>query len=135
MELNHLESESFLPEVGRSIETDRQVDPPDGLCSFSRHNSIEAPNTRSEVCPHDSQKVEGLGVNDVETAATVHEHLGEACVGDNGINDECVDSRIGDVVWVVITVKSDGHLGPIKEEGGRELYGENLSTFPFALPC
>jgi hypothetical protein len=117
MEPNHLESESFLPEVGGSTKTDRQVDPPDGLCSFSWHNSMEAPDTGSEVCPRDSQKVEGLGINDVETTATVHEHLVEVCVGDNGIDDEWVDSRIGDIVWVVITVESDGHLGPIKEEG------------------
>jgi hypothetical protein len=78
MESNHLESESFLPKVGGSTETDRQVDPPDGLCSFSQHDSMEAPDTGSEVHPYDSQKVEGLGVNDVETAASVHEHLGEA---------------------------------------------------------
>jgi hypothetical protein len=87
------------------------------------------------VCPCDSQKVEGLGVNDVETAATIHEHLGEACVGDDGIDDEWVDSRIRDIVWVVIMVKSDGHLGLVKEEWGRELHGEDLSTFQFALPC
>jgi hypothetical protein len=118
MEPNHLESESFLPKVGGSTEIDRQVDLPNRLCSFSRHNPMEAPNTGLEVCPCDFQKVEGLGVNDVETAATVHEYLGEACVGDDGINDEWVDSRIGDVVWVVIMVESDGHLEPVKEEGG-----------------
>jgi hypothetical protein len=59
---------------------------------------MEAPDTRSEVRPHDSQKVEGLGINDVETAASIHEHLGEVCVGDDGIDDEWVDSRIRDVV-------------------------------------
>jgi hypothetical protein len=71
MESNHLESESFLLEVGGSTETDRQVNPPDGLCSFSRHDSMEAPDTGSEVCPCDSQKVKGLGINDVETATSV----------------------------------------------------------------
>jgi hypothetical protein len=45
MEPNYLESESFLPKVGRSTETDKQVDPLDGLCSFSRHNTMEAPDT------------------------------------------------------------------------------------------
>jgi hypothetical protein len=78
---------------------------------------MEAPDAGSEVCPRDSQKGKGMGINDVETAASVHEHLGEACVGDDGINDEWVDSRIGDVVWVVITVESDDHLRLIKEEG------------------
>jgi hypothetical protein len=36
---------------------------------------------------------------------------------------------------VVITVEGDGHLGPIKEDGGRELYGEDLSMFPLVLSC
>jgi hypothetical protein len=96
---------------------------------------MEAPDTGLEVCPCDSQKVEGLGINDVKTTASIHEHLSEACVGDDGIDDEWVDPRIGDVVWVVITVKSDGHLEPIKEEGGCELHGEDFSTFPLVLPC
>jgi hypothetical protein len=36
---------------------------------------------------------------------------------------------------VVITIKSDGHLGPVKEEGGCGLHGEDLSTFLLALAC
>jgi hypothetical protein len=54
MEPNHLESEGLLPEVGEGTETDRQVDPPDGLCSSSRHNSMEAPDAGSKVRPLDS---------------------------------------------------------------------------------
>jgi hypothetical protein len=87
-----------------------------------------------EVRPCDFQKVEGLGIDDVKTTATIHEHLGEACVGDDGIDNKWVDPRIEDVVWVVVTVKSDGHLGPVNEEGGCELHGEDLSTFLLALP-
>jgi hypothetical protein len=117
MESNYLESESFLPEVGGSAETDRQVDPPDGLCSLSWHDSMEAPDAGSEVRSGDSQKVEGLGIDDVKTTAAIHEHLGEACVGDDGIDDKRVDPKIGDVVWVVITVESDGHLRLVEEEG------------------
>jgi hypothetical protein len=78
---------------------------------------MEAPDARSEVRPCDSQKVESLGIDDVKTTAPVHEHLGEACVGDDGIDDKWVDPRIGDVVWVVITIESDGLLRPVKEEG------------------
>jgi hypothetical protein len=61
--------------------------------------------------------------------------FGEACVGDNGIDNKRVDPRIGDVVWVIITVESDGHFRPVKEEEGRRLHGEDLSTFLFALAC
>jgi hypothetical protein len=34
MESNHFKNKSLFPEVGRSAETDKQVDPPDGLCSL-----------------------------------------------------------------------------------------------------
>jgi hypothetical protein len=54
MESNHLKSESFLPEVGGITETDMLVDPPDGLCSFSRHDSMEGPDAGLEVRPRDS---------------------------------------------------------------------------------
>jgi hypothetical protein len=135
MESYHFEGESFLSKVGGSAETDMQVDLPDGFCSFSRHDSMEAPDVGSEVRPCDSQKVEGLGIDDVKTTVAIHEHLGEACVGDDGIDNKWVDPKIGDVVWVVITIKSDGHLRLVKEEGGCELHGEDLSMFPLALPC
>jgi hypothetical protein len=72
-----------------------------------------------EARPLDPQEVEGLSINDVEAATTVHEYFGEACVGDDGINNKRVDSRIGDVVGMVITVESDGYLGPVKEVGDR----------------
>jgi hypothetical protein len=77
MESDHFESESFLSEVGGSAETDRQVDPPNGLCSLPWHDSMEAPNAGSEVRPRDPQKVKGLGIDDVKTVAAIHEHLGE----------------------------------------------------------
>jgi hypothetical protein len=78
---------------------------------------MEVHDAGLEARPHDPQEVEGLGIDDVEAAAAIHENLGEACVGDNGIDNKRVDPRIGDVVWVVIMVESDGHLGPVKEEG------------------
>jgi hypothetical protein len=94
---------------------------------------MEAPDAGLEAHPLDPQEVEGLGIDDVKAAAAIHEHLGEACVGDNRINNKRVDPGIGDVVWVIITIESDGHLGPVKEEGGCRLHGKNLSTFSLAL--
>jgi hypothetical protein len=132
---DHFESVSFLSEVGGSAKTDRQVDPPDGFCSLSWHDSMESPNARLKARPRDPQEVEGLGIDDVRAAAAIHEHLGEACVGDNGIDNKRVDPRNGDVVWVVITVESDGHLRPVMEEGAYRLHGEDLSMFSLALAC
>jgi hypothetical protein len=81
----------------------------------------------------DPQKVEGLGVDDVEATSAIHKHLGEACVGDDRINNKGVDSRIGDVVRMIITVECDGHLRPVKEAGDRRLYRENLTPLSLAL--
>jgi hypothetical protein len=134
-EPDHFESESLFSEVGRSAKTDRQVDPADGLCSLFWHDPMEAPDAGLEARPLDPQDVEGLGIDDVKAATAIHEHLGEACVGDNGIDNKRVDPDIGDVIWVIITVESDGHLGLVKEEGGCRLHGENLSTFSLALAC
>jgi hypothetical protein len=94
---------------------------------------MEAPDAGLELCPLDPQEVKGLGIDNVEAAAPVHEHHGEARVGDDGINDERVDPRIGDIVRLVTSVKSDGHLGPVKEEGGCKLYGEDLSMLALLL--
>jgi hypothetical protein len=78
---------------------------------------MEAPDTRLEAHPLDPQEVEGLSVDDVEAAFAIHEYLGEARVGDDGVNDKRVDPWIGDVVGMIITVESDGHLRPVKEVG------------------
>jgi hypothetical protein len=98
MESDHFESESFLSEVGGSAKTDRQVDPTDGFCSLSWHDSMEAPDTRLEARPLDPQEVEGLSIDDVKAATAIHEHLSEACVGNNGIDNKRVDPRVGDIV-------------------------------------
>jgi hypothetical protein len=74
-----------------------------------------------------------MDVDNVEAATSVHEYLGEAHVGDDGIDDERVDPRIGDVVRMVSTVERDGCFGPVEEEGGCELHGEDLSTLVLLL--
>jgi hypothetical protein len=53
LETNHLKSECLLPEVSGGSEADRQVDPSNWLCSFPWHDSMEAPDAGSEVCPLD----------------------------------------------------------------------------------
>jgi hypothetical protein len=133
VEPNYLESEGLLPEVGGGAKADGQVDPPNKLFSFPRHNSMKAPDAGSEVRPPDSQEVKGLGVDNVEAAATVHEHFTKARVGDDGIDNKWVDYRIWDVVRMVVMIESDGRLGPVEEEGGCQLYGEDLSTVSLAL--
>ena len=45
---------------------------------------------RSEIRPGDMHGVEGVDVEDVEAAAFVHQHLGEALLADDGVDDERV---------------------------------------------
>ena len=45
--------------------------------------------------PHELQ---GVGVQDVEATASVHEHLGEASVADDGVDNKRVPSLVWDVV-------------------------------------
>ena len=59
-------------------------------------------------------------VHDVEAAASVHEHLGEAGVADDGVDNERVPSRVWDVVGVVLVAEGNGVIRPV-EVGWRGL--------------
>ena len=55
-----------------------------------------------------------MGVHDVEAAASVHEHLGEAGVADDEVNNERVPSRVWDVVGVVLAAEGNSVLQPVE---------------------
>jgi hypothetical protein len=59
------------------------------------------------------QEPEGLGVDDVEAAASVQEDLGEPDVADDGIDNERVLFRARHAVRVVVLVEGDGLVGPV----------------------
>jgi hypothetical protein len=61
----------------------------------------------------DLQEPEGLGVDDVEAAASVHEDLGEPDVADDGVDNERILLRARHAVGVVALVKGDGLVGPV----------------------
>ena len=61
----------------------------------------------------DLQEPEGVGVDDVEAAASVHEDLGEPDVADDGVDDERVFPWARRVVGVVGLVEGDGLVGPV----------------------
>lgn len=54
--------------------------------------------------PHELQ---GISIDDIEDAASIHEYLGEVCVADDGVDDERVPLGVWDVIWVVILVEGD----------------------------
>jgi hypothetical protein len=57
----------------------------------------------------------GLGVHDVEAAASVHQYLGELCATDDGFENKRVLARLWNVIRVVIMIEGDGRPGPIEE--------------------
>ena len=57
--------------------------------------------------PGDAHGVEGVDIEDVEAAASVHQHLGEALLADDGVNDEQVASQSRDMRGVVSLIEGD----------------------------
>ena len=51
--------------------------------------------------------IEGVDVEDVEAAASIHQHLGEALLVDDGVDDERVATLMGNVGRMVSLIKSD----------------------------
>ena len=55
----------------------------------------------------DMHGIEGVDIEDVEAAASVHQHVGEALLVNDGVDDERVVSRSGDVGGMVPPIKGD----------------------------
>jgi hypothetical protein len=83
-EPDHLEREGLPSEVGGRSEADGEVELSKGLDALPGDDPVE----RHSACPDrgqiNTQEPEGLGVDDVEAAASVHEDLGEPDVADDG---------------------------------------------------
>jgi len=60
--------------------------------------------------PRDAHGVEGVDVEDVEATASVHQHLGEVLLANDGVDDERVASRSCDVGRMVPLIEGDRGL-------------------------
>jgi hypothetical protein len=90
-EPDHLEREGFLSEVGGSLEADGQIELPEGLDAFRfRLLPVKGRRAGPDRGQIDLQEPEGLGVDDVEAAASIHEDLGKPDVADDGIDNKQV---------------------------------------------
>jgi hypothetical protein len=89
-EPDHLEREGFLSEVGGSPEADGQIELSKGLDVLPGDDPVKGRRTGPDRGQFDLQEPEGLGIYDVEAAASVHEDLGEPDVADDGVDDEWV---------------------------------------------
>jgi hypothetical protein len=112
-EPDHLEREGFPSEVGGSPEADGQIELSEGLDAFPRDDPVKRRRACSDRGQIDLQEPEGLGVDDVEAAASVHEDLGEPDVADDGVDNERIFPRARHVVGVVALVEGDGLVRPV----------------------
>jgi hypothetical protein len=58
--------------------------------------------------PHE---VQGVSIDFVEATTSIHDHLGDMSVADDGVNNERVLLGVWDLVQVVISVEGDGAIG------------------------
>jgi hypothetical protein len=110
---DHLEREGFLSEVGGSPEADGQIELSKGLDAFPGDDPVKRCRAGLDRGQIDLQEPEGLGVDDVEAAASVHEDLGKPNVADDGIDNQRVLSWARHAVGVVALVEGDGLVGPV----------------------
>jgi hypothetical protein len=113
LEPDHLEREGFPAEVGGSPKTDGQIELPKGQDALSGDDPVKRRRTGPDRGQIDPQEPEGLGVDDVEAAASIHEDLGEPSVADDRIDNERVPSWARHAVVVVALVEGDGLVGPV----------------------
>ena len=68
---------------------------------------MEGRARRTEFRPGDAHGVEGVDVEDVEATASVHQHLGEALLADDGMDDEWVAYRSHNVGGMAPLIEGD----------------------------
>ena len=112
-EPDHLKREGFPSEVGGSPEANGQIESSEGLDAFPGDDPVKRRRAGPDRGQIDLQEPEGLGVDDVEAAASVHEDLGEPDIADDGIDNERVLSWARHTVGVVALVEGDGLVGPV----------------------
>ena len=74
--------------VGSFAKHDRQVDLPEQVCLRPWDHVMEGRAHWAELRPGDAHGVKGVDVEDVEATVSVHQHLGEALLMDDGVDDE-----------------------------------------------
>ena len=113
-EPDYLEGKDFLAVVGGSAETDGKVDASDGSRVLPWHDAMEGGNVTLEPRPVDLQELQGIDVEDVEAATSIHQHLGESGVADDRVDNQWVLPGIQNMVGVVVSIKGDRLSRPVE---------------------
>ena len=81
------------------------------------------------------QEVQGVGIEDVETATSVHQHFDESGVADDRVDDERVLTGVWDIVGVVFPIEGDRLLRPVEVLRSGYLDREDLPALSLSLTC
>jgi IS5 family transposase len=73
---------------------------------LARRDTMEQSRFEPQLVQPDPHQLQGVRVEDVEAAASIHQHLGEPRVADDWVDDQRVLSWIGDAVRVILTAFS-----------------------------
>jgi hypothetical protein len=84
-----------------------------GLDALPGNDPVKGRRTGPDRGQIDLQEPEGLGVDDVEAAASVHEDRGKPNVADDGVDNERVHPWAQHAVGVIDLVGGDGLVGPV----------------------
>ena len=113
-------------EVGLATERDGQIDLSEQVCLCSWDYPVEGGARQAELRSGDAHGVKGVDVEDVEAAASFHQHLGEALLADDGVDDEQVASRSRNVGGMVPLIEGDRRFQPAEEGRDGRLSGACL---------
>ncbi len=133
-EPDHLERQGLPSEVGGCSEADGKVKLSEGLDALPGNDPMEGRSACPDGGQIDTQEPEGLGVDDVEAAASVHKDLGEPDVADDGVDDERVFPRARHMVRVIVSVEGDRLVGPVQIDWRRHLCRADLPALLLAVP-
>ena len=64
---------------------------------------------------------QSLGIKNVEATPSIHHHLREMCLDDDGVDDERIALGVWDLVHMISSIEGDGVLRPFEEEGAAML--------------
>jgi hypothetical protein len=109
-EPHHLEGERFLAKIVRCAEPNKQIDLPERLDALARRDAMEWRRAGPQLVQPNPHQPQGVSVEDVEAAASIHQHLGEPRVADDWIENQQVLASVGNAVRVILAPEGDGVL-------------------------
>ena len=85
----------------------QQIDLSKWHCLISMYDAMKRCPRRPEASPVDSHGIESVSVEDVEATPTIHKHLGETLVADDGVHDQGTLPRSRHIAWIISSNEGD----------------------------